>query len=105
MLVDFARDPSQTPMIRGPEFFNYLNYRKMAQTMAFYAYYVILTVESSPRGFLAVASPQVIHDSLPDPISSMMMDYTQSKGVHHHVRPPRADFTGFAPMFLKASCF
>jgi hypothetical protein len=24
MLVDFARDPSQTPMIRGPEFFNYL---------------------------------------------------------------------------------
>ena len=26
MLVDFARDPSQTPMIRGPEFFNYLLY-------------------------------------------------------------------------------
>jgi putative transposase len=64
-----------------------------------------LTVESSHRGYPAVASPQVIHDSLHDPISSMMMDYPQPKGAHHHVRPPRADFTGFAPVFLKASCF
>jgi hypothetical protein len=62
-------------------------------------------VESSHRGFLAVASLRVIRDSLLDPISSMMMDYTQPKGAHHHVRPPRAHSTGFAPVFLKASCF
>jgi hypothetical protein len=32
MLVDFARGPSQTPIIQGLEFFNYLKIMKIVLT-------------------------------------------------------------------------
>jgi hypothetical protein len=35
MLVDFARGPSQTPIIQGLEFFNYLNVEKLQGATSF----------------------------------------------------------------------